>query len=263
MGPSVTNNPPAAQAATTAPATAATSNPLAEQSFSGASTNVAGFRTNIAALATATALAVGTNDIARAQTNDTLSLQHGAPTTLVTPGANQIVYTSVQVPGQPVAQPMQVVNIKVATIAELKGLNRFYDARGRELAMEQSGTPREGDSISGSPSRGEVVRLIATGVQELKAKNGGVIPADEVVVVTIQGKYGATVLPINAELFPRPDRVSEKAFRVAERDPANRKAIVELSEPKGDLSVRITHEPGGVATIKYNQAVNFELKKKQ
>jgi hypothetical protein len=185
----------------------------------------------------------------------------------VTPGTNQIVYTTVQVPGQPVApaqaNPMQVVNIKLATIAELKGLNRFYDARGRELSLEQSRTPREGDSISGSPSPGEVVRLIATGVQQLKAANGGNIPADEVVVVTIQSKYGPTILPINAELFPRPDRVNEKAFAIANRDPATRKAIAELSDPKGDLSVRITHEAGGVATIKYNQAVTFELKKKQ
>lgn len=259
MGASFTNNPSAASPQPSAQPT----NSLAGESLSAGSTNRTTLRTNFAALATAGLIAAGTNEVANAQTNAAVSPQHGAPVSLVAPGTNQVVYTSAQLPGQPAQPAQQVVNIKESTVSELKGLTSVYDAKGRELPLNRSVVPSEGDSKGGSPSPGEVVRLIATGVQELKAKNGGVIPADEVVVVKIQGKFGPTVMPINADRFPRPDRVSEQAYRVADRDPANHKAIWELSEPKGDLMLRITHEAGGVATIKYSQPVIFELVKKK
>ena len=167
-----------------------------------------------------------------------------------------------QLPGQPA--PNKVVNFQPVSLRELKDLSVVYDARGRQLTLDRSVVPAEGDSRSGPPSKGEVVRLLSTGILALKEKNNlkitDPIPAGSVVVVTIQGKFGATTLPINADLFPRPDRVSEQAFRTADRDQYNRKAITELAQERGgDLSIRVTHEPGGVASIKYNQDIKFEL----
>ena len=268
MGPTITNNPANAAQPSVAPET---NSSLAGQSF-GASTNVASIRTNLASLATATALALGTNEVAKAQTDTNSAVQHGAPTTLVTGATNKIVHISADVlagqppagadPGQ--ANPQRdLVKIKQATVTGFNGLTTVYDGRGRELTLDKSAVPRERDSVGGAPSAGEVARLFATGIQDLKDKNGGVIPADETVVVTVQGKFGPTILPLNANLFPRPDRMGEKAFRIADRDQLNHRAITDLSREKGgDLAIRVTHERGGVATIEYNQPVIFELKKK-
>lgn len=262
MGPSITNNPTAAAQPSTSQGNTTS---LADTSFAGASTNVTGFRTNIAALATAGALAFGTNDVANAQTNVNSAVQHGAPTTLATGATNKIVNVSADVlAGQPPANPgRDLVKIKQATVTEFKGLTTVYDGHGRELTLDKSVVPRERDSQSGAPSKGEVLRLLATGIQDLKDKNGGVIPADEVVVVTIQNKFGPAIFPLRADLFPRPDRVSDRALRMADRDQLNHRAITEFSREKGgDLSLRVTHEAGGVASITYDQPIVFELKKK-
>lgn len=176
-------------------------------------------------------------------------------------------YVSTQVPPEnaaPAAGP--AINATKSNVTVLEKRPFCMDDEGNVLNLRDPRLQvrRTGQSVEGSPSKGESLRVIAEGVAHLKQMNGGQIPEGYNVKLVVSRSGASTVCLINPNVVPDIVNLSPISFDAAMRDPLTKQAIMTLHE---GVHVNVRNV-GGLMTMTFKEknantplALSVELEK--
>ena len=159
----------------------------------------------------------------------------GAPAYRVLTPAEAQHYVATQVPPQtaapaPAAEPALKGAKSIVTILEKRPF--CMDDEGNILALgnRRLQVGRPGQTLEGTPSKGECLRAIAEGIAHLKQMNGGVIPDGYNVKVVLLRTSGESKSYINPNVVPDLLQLSPLTLRAAMADPVTEAAIMSIHD---------------------------------
>ena len=179
-------------------------------------------------------------------------------------------YVSIQVPPKPAAPAPAAGPAIDPTKSNVTVLERrpfALDDEGNMLALgnRRLQVGRPGQTLEGTPSKGECFRVIAEGIAHLKQMNGGVIPDGHNVRVVLYKTGGESKSYINPNVVPDIVQLSPRTFREAMADQLTEGAIMSLYE---GTRLAVKNDGGGMTMTfmdkKGNQPVTIivELEKR-
>ncbi|MEY4669612.1 MAG: hypothetical protein RL518_2311 [Pseudomonadota bacterium] len=170
-------------------------------------------------------------------------------------------------PGTPAVAPAvpgaQAKVTDKTNITQLTDRNFCMDDRGNVLTADRTQVRRIGQSVQGTPSKGEALRAICEGIEELKRLNEGKLPEGRDVTLRIVAQSGEDA--VNRSLKLNPNKLSDieglspEALGASLADPMNRKAIEAIRKEVNMHVVRTGAETITVTFIGKERGQNVSL----